>query len=77
LDTKLAAEELQQYLDFADIKDFNQLPPNSFEEINFCSSRNLSHCDEEENLESQTEDNDESFCPEPERDSNLTLQEEL
>ena len=49
-------------MDFSDIKDFTSLPPGAFEEINFCNHTNLLHMDEEE--ESQTEDNDESYCVE-------------
>lgn len=37
-ETKEAAEDLQKYLDFADIKDFNNLPEGAFEEINFSCS---------------------------------------
>ena len=39
-ETKEAANELQQYLDFADIEDFSKLPPGVFQEINFACHRN-------------------------------------
>ncbi|CDW73966.1 UNKNOWN [Stylonychia lemnae] len=65
-DTKDAADELQRYLDFADISDFNDLPSGAFEEINFQCQSQLQQCDCEDSMESQTEDNDESYCPDRE-----------
>lgn len=53
-DTKDAADELQRYLDFSDIKDFTNLPEGAFEEINFsCYTTQVQNFDEdEESLES-------------------------
>ena len=54
-ETRNNAEELLRYLEFADIKDFNQVSGKDFEEINFysdCESQivteNDSSCTEEE-----------------------------
>eukprot|EP00347_Sterkiella_histriomuscorum_P014442 403360847 len=77
-DTKEAADELQKFLDFDDIKDFNNLPEGTFEEINFSCSTQHQNCDEEDSLESQTEDNDESYCPErSDRNSSNSVQSRL
>ena len=37
-ETKEAAEDLQKFLAFADIKDFTNIPVGVFEEINFYDS---------------------------------------